>query len=153
MKIASIFGPTAMALGLALAMNAEGSAAEMSSLKLTKNMVIAGVDLRAGTYAVQWKIKGTHATVKFSRDGRAVATVQGECAAFDRAVATNTLYFSKSPDGFFAIHALGFAGSNKGILFPLVRSNPRRPADRPLDNPLENQWWGGNAVAVPRVHN
>ncbi len=152
MNIKTILGPTAMALGLALAINTEGRAAEINSLKLAHDMIIAGVDLRAGAYTVQWKIQGTHATVVFSREGRTVATVQGEFTTFDRSVTTNTLYFSKNPKGYFAINALGFARTNKGILFPSVRSGSHRPADSTLDNLLVNRWWGESAAPVAPIH-
>ena len=114
-------------------------------------MVIAGVDLRAGAYTVQWKIKGTRATVVFSRERRTVATVQGECVAFTRSVATSTLYFSKGANGLFAVHALGFAGTNKGILFPLVRTHAHASTALPLDDLLENRGQD-DAIPVPRVH-
>jgi hypothetical protein len=140
-----------MAFGLALAMNTEGRAAEIGSLKLPRNMAVAGVDLRAGTYAVQCKVKGIHATVILSREGRTVATVQGECVTFDRSVATTTLYFSKIADGFFAINAMGFAGTNKGILFPLVRSDAHPPTGLPMNDLWENRWQD-NAMSVPRLH-
>ncbi len=152
MNIKGFLGPTALALGLSLAIHCEGRAAEVSNLKLSHDMVIAGVRLRAGAYGVEWKVQGTRATVTFSREGRRVATVEGECVAFDRSVTTDTLYFSKNADGSFAINALGFAGTSKGVLFPLLRAHGRRPADVPLGNRLENPWWGGNAGAVPRVH-
>jgi hypothetical protein len=152
MNIKYILGPTAMALGLALAMNIEGQAAEMNSLKLARDMVIAGVDLRAGAYTVQWKIQGTRATVTFSREGRTVATVQGKYTTFDRSVTTNTLYFSKNPNGYLAINALGFAGTKKGILFPLVRSGSHPPVDSSLDNLLVNRWWGESAAPVAPIH-
>ena len=151
MKLTSILGPTVMAFGLALAMNTEGKAAETDTLKLPRNMVIAGVDLRAGAYTVQWKIKGTRATVVFSRERRTVATVLGECVAFNRSVATSTLYFSKTADGLFVVNALGFAGTNRGILFPVVQTHAHAPAELPLDDLLENRWQD-HAMPVPRLH-
>ncbi len=150
MRITSILGPTIMAFGLALAMNTEGSAAEMATLKLPRDMVIAGVDLRAGTYTVQWKIKGTRATVVFSRERRTVATVQGERVDFNRSIATSTLYFSKTADGIFAVNALGLAGTNKGILFPLVRTRAHALPNLPLNNLLENRGQD-HAIPVPRL--
>ena len=152
MNIKSFLGPTAVALGLSLVMHCEGRAAEVSNLKLSHDMVIAGVRLRAGAYGVEWKVQGTRATVIFSREGRRVATVGGECVAFDRSVTTSTLYFSKNADGSFAINALGFAGTSKGVLFPLLRSHAQPSADVQMNNRLESPWWGGNAVAVPRLH-
>ncbi len=153
MNIKNILGPTAMALGLVLAVNTEGRAAGTNSLKLSCDMVIAGMDLRAGDYTVLWKIQGTRATVEFSRERRTVATVQGEYTTFDRKATTNTLYFSKNPNGFFAINALGLAGTKKGILFPSVRSRPHQPTDSTLDNLLMNRWWDENATSTAaQVH-
>jgi hypothetical protein len=152
MNVKNLLGPTAVAIGLALAVTTDAHAIEASHLSLPRNMVIAGVDLRAGIYTVEWKIRGTRATVVFSREGRHVATIQGQYETFDRSVATTTLYFSKSSDGEFAIHALGFAGTNKGILFPSVRSHPRQPADPSLDNLLMSPSWGeSSALAGPRI--
>lgn len=153
MNIKNILGPTAVALGLALAFNSEGHAAGTNSLKLSRDMVIAGLDLRAGDYTVLWKLQGTRATVEFSRGGHTVATVQGEYTTLGRSVSNNTLYFSKNPNGYLAIKALGFAGTNKGILFPSVRSRSHQPTDSSLDNLLVNRWWGDNATStVAPVH-
>jgi hypothetical protein len=141
MNTVKILGLTAAAFGAVLGANSEVRGAEAHYLKLTHPMVVAGVDLRAAVYAVHWDLQGTRATMTFSRKGRVVATVQGECATLGRSVASDTLYFSKRPDGYFAIVALGFAGSDKGVVFPLVRSHSRPPQDIPLNMEMmeENQ--------------
>jgi len=148
-----IMGLTVTALGLLLAGNSEVRGAEARYLKLTRPMVVAGVDLRAAAYNVQWDRKGTRATVTFSRKGRVVATVQGDCATFDRSVPNDTLYLSKDPDGFLAIRALRFASTNKGIVFPLVRSRLRPPKDNPMDNRLMQENWPNQTPAVPKARN
>ena len=149
MNMKKILGLTAAALGVVLAAHPEVRAAEVHYLKLPRTMVLAGVDLRAAVYTVQWDLQGARATVTFSRKGRVVATVQGECATFDRSVASDTLYFSKDPGGFLAINALGFASTNKGIVFPVVRSHPHHI---PLDNSLVEGSWPNTAPPVPRVY-
>jgi hypothetical protein len=132
--------------------NTEVSAAEVHHLKLPRPMVIASVDLRAAVYTVQWDLQGTRATVTFSRKGRVVATVQGIVVTFDRSVRGDTLYFSKQPDGYFTITALGFAGSDKGLIFPVARSHPHPARDTPLDKSLVEDSWPNAAPAVPRVY-
>ncbi|MGO8790241.1 MAG: hypothetical protein ACLQVL_23060 [Terriglobia bacterium] len=138
-------------LGVVLAVNTKVEAAEVRNLKLSRPMVVAGVDLQAAVYTVQWDIQGARATVTFSRKGHVVATVQGKCATFGLSAASDTFYFSKNPNGFLAISALGFAGSNKGILFPLVRSHPHHSSDIPPDNSLMDDGWTNSAPRVPQV--
>ncbi|MGO8732594.1 MAG: hypothetical protein ACLQVM_07365 [Terriglobia bacterium] len=144
-------GLTAAALGVVLAANTEVRAADVHYLKLTRTMVIAGVDLRAAVYTVQWDFQGARATVTFSRKGRVVATVQGERATFDRSVPSDTLYFSRDPDGFLAIKGLAFASTSKGIVFPVVRSHPHPSGGAAVDNPLVNESWRNAPPPVPRV--
>jgi hypothetical protein len=145
-----ILGLTAAALGVVLAASTEARGAEAHYLKLTRPVVLGGVDLRAAVYTVQWDLQGTRATVTFSRKGRVVATVQGGCATFDRSVPNDTLYFSKDPDGFLAISALRFASTNKGIVFPLVRSRPHPPTDNPMGNALMEENWPNHMPVVRR---
>jgi hypothetical protein len=152
MNIMKILGLTGMALGVVLTANTELRAAEAHYLKLPRTMVVAGVDLRAAVYTVRWDLQGTRATVTFSRKGRVVATVQGEYATFSRSVPNDTLYFSKDPDGFLAVNALGFASSNKGILFPVVRSHAHPSRDIPLDNTLMEESLRNTTSTVPRIY-
>jgi hypothetical protein len=108
--------------------------------------------LRAAVYDIQWDVQGTRATVTFSRKGRVVATVHGDCAVFDRSVPSDTLYISKHPDSFVAINALAFASTNKGIVFPLVRFHPRHSRDIPVDRTLIEASWSNDTLAAPRVN-
>jgi hypothetical protein len=149
MKIQAL---TAAMLGVVLAANTEARSAEVHFLQLTRPMVVAGINLRSAVYNVQWDIQGDRATVTFSRKGRVVATVQGACATFDRSVRNDTLYFTKTPDGFLAINALGFADTNKGILFPLVRSYLHPPRDTSVDKMLMEERRGNDGLVVPRVY-
>ena len=151
MNVMKILGLAGMALGVVLTANNELRAADAHYLKLPRTMVVTGVDLRAAVYTVQWDLQGNRATVTFSRKGRVVATVQGECATLNRSVASDTLYFSKDPDGFLAINALGFASTNKGIVFPVVRSHSHPSRDIPVGNPLKEESWP-NPPTVPRVY-
>ena len=148
-----IMGLTVTALGLLVAGNSDVRGAEALYLKLTRPMVVAGVDLRAAVYNVQWDLEGTRATVRFSRKGRVVATVRGESATFDRSVFNDTLYFSKDPDGSLVIRALRFASTNKGIVFPLVRSRLHPPKVNPMDNRLMQENWPNQRPAIPKVRN
>lgn len=152
MRMMKIVGLTAAALGVLLVANTALRATEVHYLKLPRAMVVAGVNLRAAVYTVQWNLQGTRATMTFSRKGRVVATVQGEYATFDRSVASDTLYFNKDPDGFLAINGLGFASSNKGVVFPVVRSRPHPARVTPVGNPLVEEGLRNAAPAVPRVY-
>jgi hypothetical protein len=118
MNMMRILGLTAAVFGVVLAANSEMRGAEAHNLKLTGPIVVAGVDLRAAVYDIQWDVQGTRATVIFSRKGRVVATVHGDCAVFDRSVPSDTLYVSKHPDGFVAINALAFASTNSTHITP-----------------------------------
>ena len=116
-------GLTALEIGLVLVAETEMRAADNHPVRLSCPMVVAGVDLRAGFYDIQWEFKNTRATVTFSRKGRAVATVQGVVSTLDKIPTHDTLFVSKHPDGFIAINGIGFAGTKKAIIF---RAHPSR---------------------------
>jgi hypothetical protein len=137
-------------LGVVLAVSTRARAVEGHFLKLTRPMDVAGVDLRTAVYSLQWQFEGTRATVTFSRKGRVVATVQGESATFERTVPNDTLFVGKHADGTLAVKALGFAGSNKGIVFPLVGDRPRPAEDLPMGNAFGNEPLGNFKRPVPR---
>ena len=149
MKILLLF---VVALGLGLPANTEMRASEVHYLRLPRTMVIAGVNLRAAVYTVQWDFQGSRAKVTFSRKGRVVATIQGESATFNRSVASDTLYFSKDPDGFLAVNGLAFASTNRGIVFPVIRSHPHPSTPTPVDNSLKEESLRNSTPTVPRVY-
>ena len=152
MNMMRILGLTAAVFGVVLAAKSETRGAEAHNLKLAHPMVIGAVDLRAAVYDIQWDVQGTRATVTFSRNGRVVATVHGDCAVFDRSVPNDTLYISRHPDGFMAINALAFASTNKGIVFPQVRFHPHHSNDIPVDRTLIEASWNNATLAVPRLN-
>ena len=152
MSIVRILGLTAVVFGILLTANREMRGAEAHNLTLARPMVVAGIDLRPAVYDIQWDVQGTRATVKFSRKGHLVATVQGDCAVFDRSVRSDTLYISKHPDGFVAINALAFASTNKGIVFRQIRFHRRRSMDAPVTGPLVEASLRSDAVVAPRLN-
>ena len=81
-----------------------------------------------------------------------MATVQGECATFDRSVPSDTLYFSRDPHGFLAINALAFASTDKGIVFPLVRFRPHPLKDSLVGNSLMAESWHNLTPSVSKVY-
>jgi hypothetical protein len=129
------------------------AAMEPYGVKLDRPMVVAGVYLRATDYDVRWQLHDTHATVTFSRKGRAVATVQGELVTFNRSVTVDTLYFTKHPDGFFFINGLGFAKTNRGIAFRTIRSQPLTIINRPPNIQSMENGLGGGAQVPRRISN
>lgn len=144
-------GPLAAAFAMLLASAGPMVAADSHILKIARPMVVAGVNLRPGAYDLQWKFQGPQATVTFARQGRVVATVQGQAAVFDRSVPRNTLYISKLTEGIVAIYALGFASTNKGIVFPVIRVPARNPPGLPGTNPL-GESWNNPTRPVPRSY-
>ena len=152
MNMMRILGLTAAVFGVVLAANSEMRGAEAHNLKLARPMVVAGVDLRPAVYDIQWDVQGSRATVTFSRKGRVVATVHGDCAVFDRSVRDDTLYISKHPDGFVAINALAFASTNKGIVFPQIRFHPHHSKDIPVDRTLIEASLSNATLSVRRVN-
>jgi hypothetical protein len=128
-------------VGAVLTLASELHAVEARTLKLTRPMVVQGIYLRAAVYDFQWERQGTHVTVTFSRQGHAVATVQGEISTFIRTVLTDTFYFSKHPDGCFYIRALTFANTNKGIVFREVRSHPDAAINSPAAKTMLQEGW------------
>lgn len=116
-----------LAIGVVLAAATGVRAAEDHFVNLPHPMVVAGVDLRPGPYNIQCDLKGTRATVTFSRKGRVVATVQGVVSNLDKIATRNTVFISKHPEGFTAINGLGFAGSDKNVTFPSYPSRRDPP--------------------------
>jgi len=147
----TILGLVLVVVGGVLIPASELRAVGAGGLNLTRPMVVEGIYLRAAVYGVQWELQGTHAKVIFSRKGRAVATVQGELSTFDRTVANDTLYFSKQTDGFFCINALGFAKTNKVVVFPVLRSRPNAPNSNAAAKALMEDDWPNRTQLVPRV--
>jgi len=146
----SILSLVLMVTGGVLATTFELRGADSRGLELTRPMVVAGVYLRSAIYDVRWEPQGARATVTFSRKGRAVATVQGELSTFARSVSSDTLYFSKQPDGFLTISALVFAKTNKGIVFSVSRSHPH--SAKGIGNGLMENGRHNPAQGVPRIY-
>jgi len=147
----TILGLVLVAAGAVLIPTTELRAVDTRGLKLPRPMVVEDIYLRAAVYDLQWELKGTHATVTFFRKGRAVATVHGVLSTFDRTVMNDTLYFTKYPDGFFYINALGFAKTNKVILFPVLRSRPNARNNNPAENTLMEDDWRSRPQPHPQV--
>ncbi|HMD87015.1 MAG TPA: hypothetical protein VKO18_20180 [Terriglobia bacterium] len=124
MKMIKFPAISALAIGVALAAATRVRAADAHYLELTRPMVVARVNLRAGVYKIQWELEGTQANVTFSRKDRVVATVHGVYSTSNKSVTCDTLYTAKHPDGSIAIIAFGIAGSDKAIVFPAYRSHP-----------------------------
>lgn len=133
-----------LAIEVVLAAATGVQAAEDHLVNLPHPMVVAGVDLRPGLYNIQCGLKGTRATVKFSRKGRIVATVQGVVSTLNKMATYNTLFVSKHPEGFIAINGLGFAGSDKDITFPVYPFH----RDSPLNTQMEG-WVVGQSLSTP----
>jgi hypothetical protein len=127
-------------------------AVDTLGLKLPQPMIVSGVYLRPAIYDIRWDAQGAHATVIFSRKGRVVATVQGEISTLAQTASNTTLYFSKQPDGFFAINALGFAQTNRGIVFPVLRPRSRAANDNPAADPWLENDLRNNAQPRPQVY-
>jgi len=136
-----------MTVGTLLIMNSGLRAEAPPGLKLAQPMIIEGIYLRAGVYDVQWKLDGARAEVTFSRKGRAVAVVHGELAGLDRSAARDTLYFTKHPDGFFYVNALGFGGTRNGIVFPVLRSRAKSVNPSPPDDAMMEDEWRNRPLA------
>jgi hypothetical protein len=104
-------------------------AAESHLLTLTRTMAVAGLSLRPAVYNLQWVIRDKQATVKFLTKDRVAATVQGMFLDLGLTPSSDTLYFSKRPDGSIAIIGLGFVGKNQGIIFPALGTRRRHESD------------------------
>jgi hypothetical protein len=152
MKGKMVPGLALVVCGIMLTTPLDLAAIEPDGLKLNRPMVVAGVYLRAAIYDVQWQLHDTHATVTFSRKGHAVATVQGELVTFNRSVAVDTIYFAKHPAGFFSIKGLGFAGTNKGIAFPTIRSHPLATNNWSTNNQSMGNGLGSGAQVPRRIY-
>jgi hypothetical protein len=146
MKMPKFPTMSVLAIGVVLAAASGAQAAEDQLVNLPHPMVVAGIDLRPGLYDIQCNLQGTRATVTFARKGRIVATVQGVVSTLDKIATHNTVFVSKHPEGFTAINAIGFAGSDKDVAFP---ASPSR-RDPPLDIQMQtDRWMLGQGSATP----
>ena len=152
MKRKAILGWVLLAAGVVLSRPSKLQAADTRMVRLDRPMIISGVYLRAENYLVQWQLQGTHATVVFSSRGRTIATVQGKLKKLDISAPNDTFYFSKQPDGVFAINALGFANTRRAIIFPAMRAGPKRPNNNPATNLLFEDAWRSRPAPAPMVH-
>jgi hypothetical protein len=148
----TILGIVLVLFGAVLAPRAELRGADTRSLQLTKPMIIEGIYLRASVYDVRWELQGLHATVTFSRKGRAIATVQGDLSTMDRSSPNDTLYFSKQPDGCSYIQSLGFAKTNRGIVFPAHLSRSHASINNSAVNSLMENTWSNHGPRLPLVY-
>jgi hypothetical protein len=147
MAATKLMGLVVLTVGLALAGSAPLQAADTHPVKLPCVMVISGVDLLPGDYNLHWELQGPRGTVKFSRHGHVIATVQGVVSKLDETTPRDTLYFHKHPDGFIAITALALGGTDMDIVFRLTperhrqSSNPRMN-NRAVDDDLSSPHFG-----------
>jgi len=124
-------------------MAAQSWAAESHAVKLNHAAALSGVYLRAAVYDIRWAVSGTDATVIFSRAGHAVATVPGKWSIMEKKVANDTVYYRKDSYGGLYITGLGFANSNGGVLFPVVRPVPRHSLEIGSGLGAADQDWLG----------
>jgi len=129
MTAIKLLGVAVLALGLVLANQPPVQAADTHPVKLPCTTVISGVDLLPGEYNIHWDVNGSRGTVRFSRQGRVVATVQGVVSKLEGTSARDTLFFHKHSDGFITVTALALGGTDTNIVFPLVAERPRRKSD------------------------
>jgi len=84
---------------------------------VSKPMVVAGTELKAGEYEVKWQSHSPEVTVEFRLQGRVVATVKGKIENLPKKSDYNSLRVGKDASGRDAIKALMFRDKSVSVVF------------------------------------
>jgi len=114
MKLKSL----ALALAAMVIAAATGMAKPKTSGTITLNMAatVAGSQLAAGMYKVEWQTHSPQTTVNFLKDGKVVATAVGMTKDLDKKADNNGVIYDNI-DTAPVVKELRFAGSSQAIDF------------------------------------
>jgi len=102
-------------LGLALLLATSAFAANKGSLQLSDPASVAGKQLAAGDYTVQWEGAGPSVQVNILKGNKVVATVPGRLANLDQAPSYNSAVVNKASDGSRTLSQIRFSGKKVAL--------------------------------------
>jgi hypothetical protein len=102
-------------LGLALLLATSAFAANKGSLQVSDSTSVAGKQLPAGDYTVQWEGNGPSVEVSILKGKKVVATVPARVTNLDQASEYNSAVVSKSSDGARTLSQIRFSGKKYAL--------------------------------------
>ncbi|HEY1262419.1 MAG TPA: hypothetical protein VGF06_02785 [Terriglobales bacterium] len=99
-----------LVLGLALLLTTTAFAANKGSLQISDPTSVAGKQLAAGDYTVQWEGSGPSVEVSILKGKKVVATVPARVTSLDQASSYNSAVVTKSSDGGRTLSQIRFSG-------------------------------------------
>jgi hypothetical protein len=113
MKASSIFKGSLLALALLLATGA--FAANKGSLQIYDTVTVAGKQLPAGTYTVQWDGNGSAVELSILKGKNVVATVPAQMVSLAHSPEQNAAVLNKNGDGSMSLSEVRFSGKNYSL--------------------------------------
>ena len=113
MKLRNVFN--GLVLGLALLLSASALAANKGSLQVGDALTVAGKQLPAGDYTVQWTGSGPAVEVSILKGKTVVATVPARLTNLDQASSYNSAVVTKSSDGARTLSQIRFSGKKYAL--------------------------------------
>jgi hypothetical protein len=102
-------------LGLALLLATSAFAANKGPLQVSDSTTVAGKQLPAGDYTVQWEGNGPSVEVSILKDKKVVATVPARITNLDQASQYNSAVVSTSSDGARVLSQIRFSGKKYAL--------------------------------------
>jgi hypothetical protein len=100
-------------------LSAFGASLESGSAKVTvsQKMLVAGNEIKAGQYLVQWEPNGTGSAVTFKSQGEAVVKVTGKITRTEKKSQYDSVLSAKDSDGRSLIKAIELGEKQIRIAF------------------------------------
>jgi len=108
---------TILAMAFFVVAGAAAKAKDFRNMVLRSDATLAGTHLASGNYNVQWQTHSPGATVSFLKDGKVVATAEGNVVDRGTKYQSNEVMFDETADGARVIRELRFKGSSEVIEF------------------------------------
>jgi hypothetical protein len=107
--------------GMIIAALISGSAASLDTgsvkVSVAQKMSVAGNELKAGQYVVQWEPNGTGSSVTFKSDEGFVVKVAGKITKMEKKSQHTSLLSAKDPDGHQILKAIELGEKQIRIAF------------------------------------
>jgi len=84
--------------------------------QLRKGVFLNGAQVPAGLYELIWETQGSKARVTLQKDGKFVATAEGNCVKSGMKYAEDAAVLRENPDGTQALIEIRIAGSSNAIV-------------------------------------
>ena len=117
MEIRKYLGTSILSVALLLASGIPGLAKNSRTVAVTRDAVLSGKTLPAGTYVVQWEAHSPQAAVDFAQGHKVVLSAEGRFEDRGKKYSSTTVVYDTAPDGSMTISEIRFAGSSEVLVF------------------------------------